>query len=91
MEKGAKKIFNYQTGKFEIKRADDESLDYLDERNNKTSFEDFAKGVLTQHKLLAVTDANAQQAKAPMQSTQTLSSGQIDTSKFDMAVEEAQS
>lgn len=90
MEKGAKKIFNYQTGKFEIKRADDESLDYLDERNNKTSFEDFAKGVLTQHKLLAVTDIGASKP-TPLQPTPTLGSGQIDTSKFDMAVEEAQS
>ena len=38
-EKGAKKIFNYNTGKFEIKRADDESLDYLDERNNYRDWE----------------------------------------------------
>lgn len=90
MEKGAKKIYNYTTGKFEIKRADDESLDYLDERNNKTSYEDFAKGVLAQNKLLAVTDEKATKGNdKPLQQTQTHGSGSLDTSKFDKAVEEA--
>ncbi len=90
-EKGAKKIFNFNTGKFEIKRADDESLDYLDERNNKTSFEDFAKGVLTQNKLLAVSDSQRDTTpKVPLQQHQTDSSGiKIDTSAFDKSVDEA--
>jgi uncharacterized small protein (DUF1192 family) len=81
-EKGAKKIFNFNTGKFEIKRADDESLDYLDERNNKTSFEDFAKGVLTQEKILAVTDSRREQT--PLQPFQQPTNGQtVDTSMYD--------
>ena len=91
LEKGAKKIFNTTTGKFELKRADDISLDYLDERNNKSSFEDFAKGVLTQNKLLAVSDSQRDSSqKVPLQQHQTDSSGiKIDTSAFDKSVDEA--
>lgn len=91
LEKGAKKIYNFTTGKFELKRADDLSLDYLDERNNKSSFEDFAKGVLTQNKLLAVSDSQRDtNPKVPLQQHQTDSSGiKIDTSAFDKSVDEA--
>ncbi len=91
LEKGAKKIYNFTTGKFELKRADDLSLDYLDERNNKSSFEDFAKGVLTQNKLLAVSDSQRDTTpKVPLQQHQTDSSGiKIDTSAFDKSVDEA--
>lgn len=81
-EKGAKKIFNYNTGKFEIKRADDESLDYLDERNNKTSYEDFAKGVLAQEKILAVTDSRRD--TPTLQPFQQPTNGMtVDTSMYD--------
>ncbi len=91
LEKGAKKVYNFTTGKFELKRADDLSLDYLDERNNKTSFEDLAKGVLTQNKLLAVSDSSRDTTpKVPLQQHQTDSSGiKIDTSAFDKSVDEA--
>lgn len=91
LEKGAKKIYNFTTGKFELKRADDLSLDYLDERNNKSSFEDFAKGVLTQNKLLAVSDSQRDiSQKVPLLQHQTDSSGiKIDTSAFDKSVDEA--
>lgn len=91
LEKGAKKIYNFTTGKFELKRADDLSLDYLDERNNKSSFEDFAKGVLTQNKLLAVSDSQRDiSQKVPLLQHQPDSSGiKIDTSAFDKSVDEA--
>ena len=92
IEKGAKMVYNQQTGKFEIKRVDDESLDYFDERNNKTSYEEFAKGVLTQNKLLAVSDSDAgkQHQQQPLQQEKTDSSGiKIDTSLFDKSVDEA--
>lgn len=82
-EKGAKKIYNSTTGKFEIKRADDESLDFLDERNNKTSYEDFAKQILSENKLLAVTDSTAATHTQPFVQ-QTTNGGQtIDTSAYD--------
>lgn len=83
-EKGAKKVYNTQTGKFEIKRADDESLDFLDERNNKTSYEDFAKEILSQNKLLAVTDTTATQSAQPyVQHTTANGTVSIDTSAYD--------
>lgn len=82
-EKGAKKIFNQTTGKFEIKRADDESLDYLDERNNKTSYEDLAKEVLLQNKLLAVADSDATKTNHQPLQTTTNGSQTVDTSAYD--------
>jgi len=86
-EKGAKMVYNQQSGKFEMKRADDESLDYLDERNNKTSYEEFAKGVLTQNKLLAVSDPDAgkqNQLQTQQQQTNNLA-GNVDFTAFDAA------
>lgn len=82
-EKGAKKIYNPTTGKFDMKRADDESLDYLDERNNKTSYEDFAKEILSQNKLLAVTDSTATQHTQPFVLHTTNGNHTVDTSAYD--------
>lgn len=82
-EKGAKKIYNTTTGKFEIKRADDESLDFLDERNNKASYEDFAKEILSQNKLLAVNDPTAIDKPQPYVQPQPNGSPQVDYTAYD--------
>ena len=87
-EKGAKKVYNKESGKFELKRADDESLDWYDERNNKPlSYEDFVKGALAQNKFIAVSDSKNDNPQP--QQIQANGSGLIDTSKFDKAVDEA--
>jgi len=90
-EKGAKIKYNKDTGNFELKRASDETLDWFDERNNKPSYEDFVKGVLTQNKLLAVSDSNATQnsVKPLLQVSQTDSSRTVDASKFLSSMDEA--
>lgn len=82
--KGAKRIYNTEIGKFELKRADDTSLDYLDERNNKTSYEDFTKGVLLNKKLLATNDGTPQKSN-PLFAPDPTNSGhsQVDFSAFD--------
>lgn len=90
-EKGAKIKYNKDTGNFELKRASDETLDWFDERNNKPSYEDFVKGVLTQNKLLAVSDSNAttNSTKPLLQVSQTDSSRTVDASKFLSSMDEA--
>lgn len=88
-QKGAKRIYNEQTGKFELKRVDDESLDWLDERNSKPSYEEFSKGVLTQKKLLAVAGTGNDKPQPQPQPTPTGGSGLIDTSEFNKAIDEA--
>lgn len=90
-EKGAKIKYNKDTGNFELKRASDETLDWFDERNNKPSYEDFVKGVLTQNKLLAVSDSNAttNSVKPLLQVSQTDSSRTVDASKFLSSMDEA--
>ena len=90
-EKGAKIKYNKDTGNFELKRASDDSLDWFDERNNKPSYEDFVKGVLTQNKLLAVSDSNAttQSTRPLLQVSQADSSRTVDASKFLSSMDEA--
>ena len=90
-EKGAKIKYNKETGNFELKKSADDTLDWFDERNNKPSYEDFVKGVLTQNKLLAVSDSNAtQQSTRPLlQDTQSNGSRTIDASKFLSSMDEA--
>lgn len=88
--KGAKRIYNQTTGRFELKRADDISLNWLDERNSTPTYEEFSTGVLTQKKLLAVADSSAVITPQPQQLSQTDSSGsKIDTSEFNRVVDEA--
>jgi hypothetical protein len=84
-EQGAKIKFNIESGKFELKSLNDDSLDFLDVRNNKPSHEDFVKGVLTQNKLLAVTDSNAIQTQTaqPFVHQQANGYNQVDTSAYD--------
>ena len=90
MEKGAKTVYNHTTGKFELKSANDETLDYLDESNNKPSYEDFAKGVLTQNKLLAVSDPSAGKTPLTNQQQQTNNSADnVDYSRFDAAFQQS--
>ena len=81
--KGAKRIYNTEIGKFELKRADDTSLDYLDERNNKTSYEDFTKGVLLNKKLLVTNDGQQQQSAPLFKQDLTNSGQQVDFSAYD--------
>ena len=81
--KGAKRIYNIEIGKFELKRADDTSLDYLDERNNKTSYEDFTKGVLLNKKLLATNDGTPPKSNPLFAPDPTNSGQQVDFSAFD--------
>jgi hypothetical protein len=80
--KGVKRIYNTETDRFELKRADDITLDYLDERNNKTSYEDFSKGVLLNRKLLAVSDAGATPPNPNTQES-NVSHQVIDTSAYE--------
>jgi hypothetical protein len=80
--KGVKRIYNTETDRFELKRADDITLDYLDERNNKTSYEDFSKGVLLNRKLLAVSDTGATPANPNTQES-NVSHQVIDTSAYE--------
>jgi len=82
-EKQAKRKYNFEDGKFELKRADDESLDYLDERNNKISYEDFVKGVLLNNKLLVTNDGQQQQSAPLFKQDLTNSGQQVDFSAYD--------
>ncbi len=82
LAKGVKRIYNTETDRFELKRADDITLDYLDERNNKTSYEDFSKGVLLNRKLLAVSDGGTTPANPNTQES-SVSHQVIDTSAYE--------
>ena len=80
--KKAKRIYNTEIGKFELKRAEDETLDWSDERNNKTSYEDFTKGVLLNKKLLVTNDGTP--PKPPIFAPDPANSGQqVDFSAYE--------
>lgn len=81
--KKAKRIYDTENGKFVLKRAEDETLDWADERNNKTSYEDFTKGVLLNKKLLATNDGTPPKSNPLFMQDPTNSGQQVDFSAFD--------
>ena len=82
--KKAKRIYDTENGKFVLKRAEDETLDWADERNNKTSYEDFTKGVLLNKKLLATNDGTPPKSNPLfMQDPANSGHSQVDFSAFD--------
>lgn len=87
LAKGAKIIYNPATSQFDLVRIQDETLPYYDEKNNKVSYDDFVNGVLTQNKLLAVSDPTQIQRQTVITGNPADSGIQKSNSKFLEAID----